>query len=715
MGRNDGTRDIESAIQALAERLPASLSPLARITYDYAWSWTPGGHALFREMSPELWKRGGCNPRYLIEALPRARLEELAADSGYLARVHDVAESIARRPASVASGPLSSDHPVAYFCSEFGLHCSLPIYGGGLGILAGDVLKTASDVGLPLVGIGLLYREGYFQQRLDIDGWQHEYWVPTDFSRLPLVRVCNPEGVPLAVTVEISGRTVSVVPWRVNVGNVPLYLLDTDLDSNEPADRWITSRLYIGDPRIRLAQYLILGVGGVRALAAMGWTPAVCHLNEGHAAFGSFERLRERITAGDSVETALEAVRAQTIFTTHTPVEAGNESYSAEDLRPLLAPWEPVLPPEHLYGLGRIESGNANERVIMTALAIRTSRRSNAVSRRHGEVAREMWAKLWPGRAASDVPIDHVTNGVHARSWMAEPMQALLDRHLGPEWRDRLGDDSFWSAIEFLPDEELWAVRCELRSRLVRMAREKSVYARLSREESPDYVGAAARIFDPHALTLGFARRVATYKRLYLLTHRLERGLRLISDVARPVQLVIAGKAHPKDLEAKGTLRRVFSTRHAPGVAERIVFLENYDLHVAPTLVAGVDLWLNLPRPPLEASGTSGMKVIGNGGLHLSVLDGWWPEGYEETNGWAIESPSADPDAQDAHDADALYDLLEREVVPCFYDRENGIPRAWIRRMKQSMRSLIPRFSSERMLREYLTKLYDGSTESRHG
>jgi starch phosphorylase len=694
----------------LGERLPDELQALARLAFNYRWTWARDGAAVFRDVDPPLWERAHANPRAMIERVPPHRLKQLARDSAYVARVAALAAEVdadlGRPPAAVG---IAAKRPVAYLCSEFGVHQSLPLYGGGLGVLAGDALKAASDVGIPLVGVGLLYREGYFHQRLDLSGWQHEWWTTTEFERLPAVVVRGADDEPLTVEVVMRGRTVRIQIWRIDVGRVPLYLLDTDREDNDPIDRWITARLYIGDRHTRLTQYGVLGVGAVRALAALGIDPSVIHLNEGHPALASFERLRRLIGAGRTHEEALAAVCDTTVFTTHTPVAAGNEWYTFGEVEPVLGQLREGLDAHQrfFYGLCRFNPENTEEDVAITPLALRTSRASIGVSRRHGEVARAMWQSLWPGRPVDEVPIGHVTNGVHTATWMAEPMQALLARHLGADWRARITDLALWEKIESIPEADLWAVRTTLRRELVEYARARSIRVRLARGESPDYVEAAARAFDPEALTIGFARRVAMYKRLHLFTRQLDRGLRLLADDARPIQVVIAGKAHPQDEDAKQALREVLELRRAPHVGSRMAFLDDYDLQMAERLVAGVDLWVNVPRPPLEASGTSGMKVLLNGGLNLSVLDGWWPEGYDGETGWAISSPDVDAAAQDDHDASALYDLLEHQVVPLFYERNgDGIPERWVGRMKASMQRLIPRFSAERMVRDYVRVLY---------
>jgi starch phosphorylase len=577
-------------------------------------------------------------------------------------------------------------------------------------VLAGDLLKAASDLALPLCGIGLLYRQGYFHQRLDLSGWQQEYWIDTYYQGLPAVLVTGDEHRALTVDVEVRGRVVHVQIWRVQVGRVPLYLLDTDREDNHPIDRWITARLYIGDRQTRLAQYAVLGIGGVRALEALGIEPSLVHLNEGHAALGAFERLRRALERGASWDEAFAALRQTTVFTTHTPVAAGNEGYGHEELEAVLGDFmnQAGIPRDAVFALARVNPNDPNESAGITPLALRTSRAANAVSARHAEVARAMWRALWPERDESQVPITCVTNGVHTPTWAARPMQALLDRYLGAAWREHPGDPAVWERLATIPDEELWEARCALRRILIERARERSIRDRLARGEPPDYVEAAARMLDPEVLTVGFARRVATYKRLHLLTLARERGFGLLSG-STPIQLVIAGKAHPQDNEAKEALRRVLEVRRAPGVGARAVFLEDYDLYSAPAIVAGVDVWLNLPRPPLEASGTSGMKAVLNGGLNLSVLDGWWVEGYDGTNGWAIESRGDTHDTQDEHDAAAFLDIMEREVVPLFYQRDaDGIPRRWLERVRRSMVTLAPKFSAERMVRDYLSKLYAG-------
>jgi starch phosphorylase len=684
------------------------LVPLARLAFNYRWAWLSGARQLFADLEPALWYQSCCNPRFMIESTPPRRLAALDGDGAFVDRVNTLAGLLDADLGRPPAAGWRVEEPVAYFCSEFGVHCSLPIYAGGLGVLAGDLLKTASDLAVPMVGVGLAYREGYFHQRLDLAGRQQEYWIRASFEHLPISLVTDADGQPLTVEVPIRNRRVHVQAWRVDVGRVQLYLLDTDRTDNGAVDRWITDRLYIGDRELRLAQYAVLGIGGRRMLDALGIRPARVHLNEGHATLATVERLRALLADGRSLDAALDRVRAETVFTTHTPVGAGNETYRRDEVDAVLGAYFSSLPLERtafgrLARLGHEDQGGLS----ITPLALRTSGAANAVSRRHGEVARAMWRPLWPERAVDDVPIGHVTNGVHVASWMAEPMQALVDAHLPADWRTRPDDARMWDALADVPDAALWEARAVLRARLVDHVREASARHRLGRGEPHDYVEAAARVFDPRVLTIGFARRVATYKRLYLLVYDVDRALRLIGDARCPIQVLIAGKAHPQDDEAKRTLQRLMDNRRTADVASRVVFLEDYDLHLAPRLIGGCDVWLNLPRPPLEASGTSGMKSVMNGGLQLSVLDGWWDEAFDDDVGWAIATPPGDAAAQDAHDATALFDVIEQAVVPAFYDRDEcGIPLAWTRRIRTSMRRLIPRFASHRMVRDYARALY---------
>jgi len=704
-----GGEDIARVAALLAARIPDALAPLARLAFNYRWSWALGGSELFAAVDPDRWAICHHNPVRLLQEAPLASLERAASNADLCRRALELEERIAAELAAPAREDFSAERPIAFFCAEYGVHPSLPIYAGGLGVLAGDLVKAASDARLPLVAIGLLYREGYFRQRIDVTGWQHEYWVQADPDLLPATVVTATGGGPLLVPVPVRGVDVWAQIWRVDVGRVPLYLLDTDRPENRRIDRWITARLYVGDLDVRLAQYALIGRGGVRVLQALGIDPSVVHLNEGHAGLAALELTAREMRAGLSLSDALAAVRARTVFTTHTPVPAGNETYDRDAIvrahpdfaERLSTSWD------GLFALASDDPASHDSRVGMTQFALRLARSANAVSRRHGETARAMWRPAFGVRTPDEVPISHVTNGVHVDTWMAGPMRELLTRHLGQGWETRSGDTATWEKLDAIPDAELWAVRCRLRASLVESVRDRATVDRLARGEPRAYVQLAAHAFDPNRLTVGFARRLATYKRLHLLTGDLGRALRLLAG-PQPVQIVLAGKAHPQDDEAKRIVQLLFGAKGSPYVGERIAYLHDYDMEMAQVLVAGCDLWLNLPRPPLEASGTSGMKAALNGGLNLSVLDGWWAEGFDGTNGWAIDG-SEDPhaEAQDARDAATLLELMEREVAPMFYERDaEGIPRGWLRRTRASLRTAARDFSARRMLEDYATRIY---------
>jgi glycogen phosphorylase len=708
-----GGRDLEGAAGDLASRIPEPLAPLAQLAYNYRWSWLPGGADVFREVDPERWEICGQNPVRLLQEASVRRLTRAAEDEGLLAHARSVLAAVRAdldRPS--ASGPVEPAHPAAFVCAEYGIHSSLPIYSGGLGALAGDLVKEASDHALPLIAVGLMYRKGYFRQRIDASGSQHEYWIDTDPERLPAALITNSGGEPLTIEVPIYGADVTARIWRVDVGRVPLLLLDTDCPENGPMERWITARLYVADGDTRLAQYVLLGVGGIRALRAIGVEPAVVHLNEGHAALAPLELAAPALAEGDVLQKALEGARSRTVFTTHTPVPAGNDSYPPAQVEKAIGRLcrELGVEASEVIALGRTHPSNVKEEFGVTQAALRMSRAANGVSRRHGEVARLMWSDLWPRRSIKRVPIGHVTNGVHIPTWIGAPMRELLDRYLGEGWFSRAADPWTWTKIDEIPDAELWSAREQQRSDLIAFVRERSTADRLARGDVREYVQAAAQAFDPHVLTIGFARRVATYKRLDLLTRDPEWTLSLLGG-DRPVQVILGGKAHPRDEDAKSRLRRLFDLKSAAIVGQRVVFLDDYDLASAASLVRGCDVWLNLPRPPLEASGTSGMKSVVNGGLQLSVLDGWWAEACDDTNGWGL-SGEVDDDhaAQDERDAQALHEALEDEVLPAFYDRRpDGLPSRWLTLMRASLRSLVPRFSASRMLAEYVAGPYERS------
>jgi len=708
-----GHEDLARSAADLASRLPESLAPLAHIAYNYAWSWVPGGDDTFESIDPERWRRTGYDPVRLLGEVSGPTLARAAADPAIIDRVNALDAAVRARldRPSIEVGQVEAEHPVAFVCAEFGVHRSLPVYSGGLGALAGDILKQASDDAFPMVGVGLMYGEGYFRQRLNASGRQLEYWVDTDPARVPAALVTGADGAPVKISVLANQETVTAQIWRVDVGRVPLYLLDADLPENSIVARWTTGRLYVGDPQIRLAQYALLGIGTVRALAAMGITPSVFHLNEGHGALAALELAREAIGNGDPLDRALETVRQRVVFTTHTPVPAGNDSYPASRAIGALGAYarEIGLEDEELLRLGRTDPLNFDEEFGITQLALRTSRAANAVSRRHGSVSREMWRGLWPGRSVEGVPISHVTNGAHVPTWLGDPMRELLDRYLSDGWIERAADPVTWAPLADAPASELWAVRQQQRAFLIKYVRERSVLERLSRGQERAYVEAATDVFEPEALTVGFARRLATYKRLDLLVRDHERGLGLFSG-DRPVQLLLAGKAHPSDEEGKHLVERLFSEREAGNPRTRVIFLDDYDLSSAALLVQGCDVWLNLPRPPLEASGTSGMKSAFNGGLQFSVLDGWWAEGYDPGFGWALSGEVEDDHAaQDDHHAAELYRVLEQEIIPAFHDRDDaGIPQAWVERVRASMIALGPAFSAARMALDYQRKVYAG-------
>jgi starch phosphorylase len=705
-----GAGDLERAAAALAKRLPAPLARLAPLAYNYGWSWAPGGDDVFAGVDPERWRVCGHNPVRLLEEADDDALLRAAGNEELLVRMNEVARAVLRPPAREAEAPagISGRRPVVFICAEYGIHESLPLYSGGLGVLAGDIVKTASDRGLPMVAVGLLYRYGYLHQRLDAGGWQHEYWTYLDPLRRPLVRL-SADGHPLTVKVGVWGRDVSLYVWRADIGTVPLYLLDSDHPDNDAIGKWVTARLYDGSRDVRLAQYVVLGQGTIRMLDALGIEPGVVHLNEGHAALGALELARRAVEAGAGFDEAVAKVRQRVVFTTHTPLAAGNEAYPGGEIMAAVPDLASRLgvDAQRVLALGRADAGNPDEPVGLTTLSLRVSRHANGVAARHGEVARAMWQPLFPGRAVDDVPISHVTNGVHVPTWLGPLMRDLLDRHLGAGWLSRSADPTVWAAVDDIPDSDLWEARCRQRAALVGYIRGRGAGDRLRRGEPLEAVRAAADVFDPFRLTVGFARRLAVYKRLHVLSTDRDRLSRLLRD-AGGLQLVLAGKAHPRDDEAKGAVPGIFDLARHGGPQARIVFLENHDLAMGRALAGGCDVWVNLPRPPLEASGTSGMKSALNGGLNLSVLDGWWAEGYDGANGWAISGEiDDDHGAQDARHGAALLDLLEHQVLPLFTDTdEAGIPRRWIAMVRHSLRTLGPFVSAERMVATYEQRAY---------
>jgi starch phosphorylase len=697
--------------------LPGPLIPLERLAWNYWWSWAADGEGVFRDLDSEIWEECEHNPRQLLAKTSSFRLAEAATDPVYLERVRRLAEtfqSYLTSPPPLQLDTITNEHPVAYFCAEFGVHTSLPLYSGGLGILAGDHLKSASDLGLPLVAVGLLYRYGYFRQRLRNDGWQEEQYRETFPNDLSIHLINNDDGTPLRIEVSIRQRNVLAQVWRADVGRVALYLLDTNIPENAETDRWVTGHLYGGDRETRIVQEMLLGIGGVRLLRKLGISPHVFHLNEGHSAFLTLELAREIVHAEQQpFAAASERVKQQCVFTTHTPVAAGNDEFDTALVVRAFGPGylqELGLTEDEFLALGRVEAANKSERYGLTPLAIRMCRSTNGVSRKHGEVSRALWQKLFPDQNLEQVPITYITNGVHAPTWISAPLRYLVEHHVGNDWDTKVRDQKVWAeAIARIPDEHFWNAHLRLKERLVAFIRQRSMQARIVAGERADYIDAASTMFDPGALTIGFARRVAGYKRWNLLLTDQQRLLRLINHEECPVQFVFAGKAHPQDEGSKLVLQQLAQWKYDAAVRQRAVFLEDYDQEIARQLVQSVDVWLNVPRRPQEASGTSGEKVAINGGLNLSILDGWWLEGYDGTNGFAIGNGNdgAEVAKIDALDAESLYRTLELEVVPLFYHRDaDGIPRAWIAMMKRAIQTLAPQYNSDRMVEEYARKIY---------
>jgi len=695
----------------------AAITVLRDLALDVRWSWRPEIRELFRSIDPDRSLTGATDPWAILRMAPPGRLDELVADPAFEAEVRRLD---AERAAYLADpGWYGRAHGttaapvVAYFTAEVGLDESLPLYSGGLGVLSGDHLKAASALGVPLVGVSLLYAEGYFRQQLDASGWQHEYYPPNRPELLPIEPVRAADGRSLTVSVPLPGRPLTLAVWRARVGRVELYLLDANVPANGPADRGITAQLYGGDRETRLQQEMALGIGGWRALAALGLRPPVCHLNEGHAAFAVLERARDWMAEhGTSFEVARVATAAGTVFTTHTPVPAGFDAFEPDLARRYLAPYaaELGMAPDELLDLGRARPGDASAPLEMAVLALRSAAAANGVSRLHGAVSRRLFTALFPRWPEHEVPVGSVTNGVHVASWVSDAMRDVWQLCYGEACWDQ-PDREDWAQLDDVPDERLWAARNAERARLVAWARERLAMHLAQRGEPAGRVAAAASVLDPAALTIGFARRFAEYKRPTLLLGQPDRLRRLMTDPARPVQIILAGKAHPRDDGGKALIAEIVRFAADPALRGRIVFLEDYDLEHAAHLVAGVDVWLNTPRHPLEASGTSGMKVLVNGGLDLSELDGWWAEAYEPSVGWALGS-AAGEHLDDVVEADQLFSLLEDQVVPAFYERDGaGLPRAWLARMRASMTRLTPRFSANRMVAEYVDAYYRPAAE----
>jgi glycogen phosphorylase len=695
--------------------LPDRVNRLDQLAVDLWWSWNHDGRELFRQLDYALWRETAHNPVRMLWLVPREKIEAATRSAEFL-RAYDSAVASLDSARAAHNTWWTNKYPslqgrsIAYFSAEFALHQSLPIYAGGLGVLAGDHCKEASDLGVPLIGIGFMYPQGYFHQHVSAEGWQEESYERLNWPDVAIEKATAPDGGPLITAVPIGERTVLVQVWRVRAGRVKLYLLDTDLEENAPWDRELSARLYGGDRETRIQQEIILGIGGVRALKLLGSDPAVFHLNEGHAGFVVLQRIRDLIELGSSFDSALEEIRQSTVFTTHTPVPAGHDAFPFYMVEKHLAGCWGTLGPhrDRFLHLGSYDNGGGPQ-FNMTALALRSAGVVNAVSELHGKVTRSMWSPMWPDRPVDDVPVGHITNGVHVPTWIAADLAALFTRHLGSDWLDRQDDPEQWDAILRIPDHELWAVRQNLRRYLFTFMRDRARQRWTVERVGTPRVVAAGTLLEPEALTIGFARRFTGYKRPELIFHDAERLAKILSARERPVQIVFAGKSHPADETGKHHLQRVYKRALDPVFGGRIAFIDDYDLHVAHYLVQGCDVWLNNPRKPLEASGTSGMKAALNGVPHLSIGDGWWAEGYNSRNGWLIDGGigGEDFEAVDTADAAALYKLIEDEIVPAYYDRDaNGVPHRWIAIVKESIRTVAPRFSARRMVKEYVERMY---------
>ncbi len=699
---------------------PESLKFLDALSWNFLWSWKPEAVNLFRDLDAQLWEKCEQNPRLFLKKIGAIRLWQKANDNLYVKRLQNFAEQfdayLSQKPNSF--GRITWENPVAYFCAEYGVHNSLPIYSGGLGILSGDHLKSASDGSVPLVAIGLLYRYGYFRQKIAHDGWQTERYVDSFENELALLPVLNEKGERIFVKIHIRGREVFSQAWLAQVGRISLYLLDTNIENNQEVDRFITGHLYGGDTETRIVQEKILGIGGVRLLRQLGIEPSVYHLNEGHSAFLTLELAREFLQENQdsSFADATAFVREKCVFTTHTPVAAGNDMFPPNQIEDcfdsdFIASLK--ISKEELFALGRTNSTDTKEWFGMTPLALRMSGSANGVSEKHGEVSRELWLKMFPEKSdAAQVPITHITNGVHAPTWIAPAFQTLYETHVGANWSQVLKVETAWrEAIEAIPDAEIWQTHRLLKQLLISFIRQKTYSKETGSLDTINEHEDTRRLFSADVLTIGFARRVAAYKRWNLILSDVERLLKLVGDAEKPVQFVFAGKAHPQDKTGKTVLQQLMSLDENSEWLRRAVFIEDYDHEVARYLVQGVDVWLNVPIRPMEASGTSGQKVAMNGGLNLSILDGWWIEGFNGENGFSIgvadDEDESDESKINIQDSESLYTILETEVVPVYYAKnENGLPSEWIRRMKNSLITLTPQFSSDRMVKDYIEKIY---------
>lgn len=692
--------------------LPKRIARLGELATNLWWTWHPEATRLFGRLDYDLWERLGHNPIRMLNEVGSARLKQAAEDKDYLVLYDEVFASFDdyfKKKSWSQTAHADLKKPIAYFSMEYGLHETLPIYSGGLGVLSGDHLKESSDLGLPFIAVGFMYAQGYFSQRISEDGWQEALNNPLTFEHLP-VSLVTKDGKPVTIQVNLPDRAIRAQIWEVRVGRVPLYLLDSNVEGNADYDRLLTARLYWSDLDRRIMQEMLLGIGGVRALRALGYDPAVWHMNEGHASFLTLERIRERMAGGTPFADAAAQTRAQNVFTTHTPVPAGNDEFPLWLMDKYLAAYWAEM------GISRDEFMNVakhhqphGETYSMPILALKLSNGSNAVSELHGEVSRDMWKFLWEDLDVKDVPIDHVTNGVHTRNWLARRMNLLLEKHLGADWYDHLDNHDYMSKIDSIPDAELWSVRLHLKRKLTFYLRERVRDRWTVGGFHPVQVVSSGVLINPYALTIGFARRFATYKRASLVMSDVERLLDLINRPNMPVQIIFAGKAHPADEPGKQLIQKVYRTVKKAETGGRLVFIEDYDMNLARYLVQGVDVWLNTPRRPYEASGTSGMKAAINGVLNFSILDGWWREAYNGRNGWSIGEDKyyENTDVQDAADAEDLYSTLENQIIPQYYNRDpKEMSHEWIARMKDAMKTVIPQFSTRRMVKQYVEKFY---------
>ena len=695
--------------------LPKRIEGLSRLAHNLWWAWNPDGQRLFSNIDPLLWNAINHNPIAFLHRVERTRVNAAINRPKYLEQydntMADFEAYLGRKDTwFTKTYPKLDGKQIAYFSFEFGLHESLPVYAGGLGILSGDHLKEASDLGLPLTAVGFVYNQGYFVQHLTEDGWQETRSALVDYNELPLVSLLDENRQPLTISVNLPGREVSARIWELEVGRIHLYMLDTNLEQNAPVDRQLTERLYNSDPEVRISQEVLLGIGGVRVLELLGIEPNVWHMNEGHSAFLAVERLRELVKSGMDLKSAIEKVRVGDVFTTHTPVPAGNDQFPLWLIDKYFAQvWNELgMTRDQFIDFGR-QAQPWGETFVMPVLALKLSERANAVSELHGAVSRKMWSFLWPNQKTESIPIGYVTNGVHTRTWLARRMGLLFSKYLGKDWIERLDEPSLWENIVRIPNEELWEVRRHLKNKLVNFANERTRLQWRNGTLTPSQVLAGGVFLEPYSLTIGFARRFATYKRANLMFRDFERLLRIINNPHMPVQIIFAGKAHPADEPGKLMIQQVYRAVKESRSGGRLIFLEDYDINLARYLVQGVDVWMNTPRRPNEASGTSGMKAALNGALNFSVLDGWWREGFNNENGWSIGSDVeyANLEEQDAADAQSIYETLENQIIPLFYERNHeNTPVEWLKMVKENMRTLTPQFSLRRMLKEYVTDYY---------